>query len=114
LPQFSIPSSCGSWHIVPVGYPPTGSGNFGLDGVIAISSSNVWAVGDYIEHWDGTKWNVDKWYGGLNGVAALSANDIWAVGGNGGSNVDADASDKALIVHWNGTNWSLIPGANLG
>lgn len=37
----------------------------------------------------------------LNGIAAVSANDIWAVGSwgqNGG---------RALIEHWDGTNWSV-------
>src|SRR5690242_17923798 len=121
LPQSSTPAGCGSWHVVHVGYPPAGSGNFGLGGVVALSPNNVWAVGDYIEHWDGTKWNVDpwwngvNWYGGLNGVAALSANDMWAVGGTTGSSVDADdhLGGTAVIVHWNGTKWSLVPGANL-
>src|SRR5690349_18308227 len=69
----STTSNCGSWHIVPD--PPMDSGNFGFGGVVAVSSNNVWAVGNFIEHWDGTKWskvksNVGLNGGGLNGVAA--------------------------------------------
>jgi hypothetical protein len=47
----------------------------------------------------------------LFGIAAVSANDIWAVGSwgqNGG---------RALIEHWDGTNWSVAavqpPGTQL-
>ena len=36
---------------------------------------------------------------GLYGITAVSANDVWAVGGLGGG--------RALIEHWDGTNWSV-------
>jgi hypothetical protein len=35
---------------------------------------------------------------GLNGAAVVSANDVWAVGSLG---------PRALIEHWDGTNWSV-------
>ena len=104
-------SSCESWQPVPVQYPPMYSGNYGFDGVAAIAPNNVWAVGDFTEHWDGTRWSKVAG-GGLNGIAALSANNIWAVGGV--ANVDGASWGKALIKHWNGTRWGIVPGANLG
>ncbi len=47
----------------------------------------------------------------LSSVTAISANDIWAVGvtvspgGHGGKG-------HALLKHWNGTAWSIVPGAS--
>jgi hypothetical protein len=108
-------SSCGSWHVVPVGYPRMNNGNFGFDGVAVISPSDVWAVGSLTEHWDGTKWSKVSPRVGLNGVAALSANNVWAVGDTNGSNVDGVSHmGNALIEHWDGTKWSVVPGTNLG
>ncbi len=81
------------WSIVPS--PNPGSADNALYGVTALSSSDVWAVGDHAnyvwgetltEHWDGTQWT---WIpspspggnlNGLNGVAAVSSEDVWAVG----------------------------------
>lgn len=43
----------------------------------------------------------------LNAVAAISTNNIWAVGY---SSADANAPAQALIEHWDGTQWSVVPG----
>jgi hypothetical protein len=40
----------------------------------------------------------------LNAVAIISANDIWAVG---------TASDRALTLHWDGKQWSVVPAPGL-
>ncbi len=40
----------------------------------------------------------------LQAVGAVSANDAWAVGYGGLS-----TGGKALIEHWNGTSWSVVP-----
>src|SRR6266704_1012129 len=56
--------SCGAWSIV-TSYN-VGSGNNNLNGVAAVSASDVWAVGGYnstngdglIKHWNGTRWKV--------------------------------------------------------
>ncbi len=47
---------------------------------------------------------------GLNAVAAVSADNIWTMGtfSNDGSR------EQALIEHWNGTQWSVVPGPNPG
>ena len=114
-----------SWSIVPS--PNSGKRANVLNGVIAISPSNVWAVGSadsgvaldqvtLILHWDGTSWGVvpspSPGTEGLNsllGVAANSANDVWAVG----SFTNIGSYAQTLIERWNGSTWSVIPGANV-
>jgi hypothetical protein len=91
-----------------------------LSSVSALSSNDVWAVGNYqvafqyewetlVEHWNGTAWNIvpspnpsGSQVTYLTGVSAVSATDIWAVGYSGGGT-------KPLIEHWNGIAWSIVP-----
>ena len=101
-----------TWSVVPT--PTLRSGGF-IDGVAAVASNDVWAVGGegsltpfqpLIEHWNGTSWSKipspPLSNGGfLNGVTAISSNDIWAVG------VINNSSDS-LVEHWDGTSWSVI------
>src|SRR2546422_923441 len=113
----------GKWSIVPS--PNVGSSFDQLNGVTAVSASNIWAVGDdytngvvqtLIEHWNGTRWQVVPSTNAgsvddvLLGVAAVSASNIWTVGydqrGNG--------AVQTLIEHWNGTSWQVIPSPNAG
>src|SRR5579863_6557921 len=116
------------WSVIPS--PEPGNYQNYLEGVVALSSNNVWAVGleqDYkgryeeqqktlIEHWDGTQWSVitspnpGMFYNSLSGVAALAPNDIWAVGSRG----DVQGFTKTLIEHWDGTRWSVIASPNVG
>jgi hypothetical protein len=93
-----------SWSII--SSPPLPNGGF-LTGVTAVSMNNAWAVGTalgstnaLVEHWDGTSWSIASspaFNGvGVGGIAADGKNDIWAVGG-------------PTKLHFDGTNWSLIP-----
>ena len=110
-----------SWSIVT---SPAGPGlQNGLLGATAVSSSDVWAVGDsgsgtLIEQWDGTSWTVvpspspaGTLANPLFGVAAVSATDIWAVGQsqNGTSGIPS-----TLIEHWDGTSWSIVASPSPG
>lgn len=111
-----------AWSIV--ANPGVGSGTNTLNGVDAVSASNVWAVGEFhafsggnralVEHWDGTAWNVvpisvpGADYAGLEAVDAISANDIWAVGYYEEQN---SYTHQALTEHWNGTNWTRVRSA---
>src|SRR2546428_12108368 len=86
--------NCGVWSSI--ASPNVGTGSNFLYSVAAISSSNVWAVGEYgngngsstlIEHWDGKQWSVvaspnvsGTSENVLAGVTAIAANNIWAVG----------------------------------
>jgi hypothetical protein len=114
------------WSVVP---SPNAGGfldpNF-LYVVAAISSTDVWAVGNYnngtadqtlAEHWNGTQWSVvsspnpggDGNNNDLSGVAAVSASDVWAVG-----HYNNGTADQTLAEHWNGTQWSVVPSPNPG
>jgi len=87
-----------------------------LRAVAAISTSDVWAVGQantpdglnlvtLIEHWNGTVWsvfrspNATNGYNLLNGIALVAANDVWTVGqaANG-------STYSTLVEHWDGVS----------
>jgi hypothetical protein len=61
---------------------------------LILNSSSIFA-GQWVEVPGGALNN-----GGLYGIAVVSANNAWAVGGSGGA-------DRAVIEHWDGTNWSV-------
>jgi hypothetical protein len=105
------------WDLVPVTATST---NSRLDGVVAISSDDAWAVGrdnehTFTVHWDGTQWNIvpspnvgsDRNF--LHGVSAASSNSVWAVGyyGPGGTG-------QTLVLHWDGNAWNVVPSPNAG
>jgi hypothetical protein len=104
-----------AWSIVS---SPSGAGpEAGLLGVAAVSTSDVWAVGDtgsntLIEHWNGTSWAVvpspapaGTLFSPLSGAAVVSANDIWAVGQSQNATTGIP---QTLIEQWNGTSWSIV------
>ena len=88
----------------------------GLDGVAAISPSNIWAVGwvlgnCLIEHYNGRKWaNVPCPYHGilsqLNSVSTRGKSDAWAVGF-----VNPGSNQLAFTEHWNGRHWAQVKAA---
>ncbi len=91
-----------------------------LDGVVAVSPHDVWAVGYYmhgtsparvlIEHWNGSEWklvpapNPGANWNQLTAVSASGPNDIWAVGWQ-----QSDGPMTELIEHWDGRQWSAMP-----
>jgi hypothetical protein len=96
-----------------------------LYGVAAVSTNDVWAVGEHdnadgdhiqslIEHWNGSNWSVVASPSGnhpLNAVAVISTNDVWAVG----TSLNATThNSKTLTEHWNGTSWSIVASPNVG
>ena len=127
-----------SWQ--QVSSPNVGTGDNVLDGVVATSDGNAWAVGysnnangavPLIERWNGTSWQVvtNPAFGVaalLTSIAANAPNDIWAAGGSlSGLNVSSPESLKhltpnrvtsfdTLIEHWNGTAWSVSPSPSIG
>jgi hypothetical protein len=122
IPQVSPTPECGlAWRTV--SNPTPGLGGQFL-GVAVNSASDVWAVGYYgsssglvqtlVEHWDGTQWsvvsspNVQSTDNRLLAADAVSPNDVWAVG------YYRDELDRpfTLTLHWNGTQWSVIPSPN--
>jgi len=95
-----------------------------LNGVAAVSSSDVWAVGfsagspkhTLTEHWNGSVWSivVSANRGGsdnsLAAVTAVSSSDVWAVG----YNLGAGGAHQTLAEHWNGAAWSTFASPNSG
>jgi hypothetical protein len=47
----------------------------------------------------------------LNGVSVLATNDAWAVGSHGS---DGYATRQTLVLHWNGSQWSVLPSPSPG
>lgn len=115
--------------------PSPGTTDSELRAIRARSATDIWAVGfsdvtsstsgtgtadqTLIEHWDGHTWKVmptpDP--GAVNnqlfGVRTVSASDAWAVGFTGDGTVNL-AGDRALVLHWNGTKWTVVSTPNLG
>lgn len=95
-----------------------------LQGVSALSTTDVWASGFFydesgaavtlVEHWNGVKWKlVDSPNSPaspdteLHAVSAVSAKDVWATGFttlNGSTYLP-------LTEHWNGKKWSIVDSA---
>ncbi|MBF6614598.1 MAG: S-layer homology domain-containing protein, partial [Chloroflexi bacterium] len=110
------------WSVVP---SPNRTGDNYLQGVSAVSANDVWAVGNsydgvnepvtLIEHWDGSAWsivsspNVGPSTNYLNDVAVVAANDVWAVGTWFD---DSQPAEQTLTLHWDGTQWSVVPSPN--
>ena len=110
----------GAARVVPSSLNPSSTENK-LNGVNAVSGTNAWAVGEYVDdtthahdtlilHWNGTKWskvtspNPGTQYNVLQAVRAVSAQNAWAVG----NYVDDQGAYRTLILHWNGTKWSRV------
>jgi hypothetical protein len=119
---YNIPD-CTLWTVVPS--PNGGAINDQLAAVTAISASDAWAVGWYVagdatltlvEHWNGTSWtivpspHVDT-FSVLYGITAVASNDVWAVGYSSHNGTPADTT---LVLHWHGTNWTVVPSPNPG
>ena len=85
-----------------------------LNGVAALSSTDVWAVGQngvhsLVEHWNGQRWVVVPspivgTYDVLTAVSAISHNDAWAVG------YSISPNNVYILMHWDGTIWSVVNG----
>src|SRR5262249_21395893 len=113
-----------AWSVVPT--PKLHSKRDMLFSAAAVSTSDVWAVGEQqgvngafgtlIEHWNGAKWSVvpspdpGATGNGLFGVAVAGPSNAWAVGQRNGQ-----ASDTPRAEPWTGPGWSAVkvPSAGL-
>ena len=106
------------WTTVPT--PNVSSRSNFLLATTAISTRNVWAVGNQahgrtnrtlVEHWNGQRWRVipspnapgDEVESYLWGIGAIAPNDIWAVGES------KDGTNAPLTLHWDGAVWTIVP-----
>ena len=77
--------------------------------IVAVSDSDVWAVGlngggALVVHWNGSAWSHSQLAGGFfTGVAASPARDVWAVGGT-----NWFTGSKPLAEHWTGASWQRV------
>ncbi len=115
-----------TWRVV--SSPNASTHNNFLNGVTAVSTSDIWAVGDFLPaanvpeqtlilHWNGHTWsvvsspNVGSGFNVLFAAAAVSANDVWAVGEFFSTST---ASVQTLIEQWNGSSWSVVSSPGTG
>jgi hypothetical protein len=110
-----------SWTIT--ASPNAGERTNHLAALNVLAADDAWAVGFYLgassqltlaEHWDGKAWTVvpgvnpaaaSNW---LSAVSGISSSDVWAVGNRRESDA---ALPQALIEHWDGHHWNLVPDA---
>ncbi len=102
------------WSIV--ASPNVSGQNNVLNGVTAISSTDVWAVGEettttLVEKWNGTTWSIipsasrtgSSNY--LTSVVSVSSKTLWAAGYSISS---SNAQYATLMEKWNGTAWKIV------
>jgi hypothetical protein len=116
-----------SWKVVP---SPNGNKTGSvLFSITAISSTDIWAVGDKVApnvaiktltmHFDGNTWTIVPspnpvltgflTANELLSVQAVSSTDVTAVG----RVRDGNALDTVTLVeHWDGTRWKVVPSPN--
>jgi hypothetical protein len=121
-----VPAVSGSWQVSPS--PNVGGSTLLRNELLAVAAraeDDAWAVGwsqqpggaPYLQrplalHFDGGSWSIvptpfpaGDTHTVLNGVATVSAGDVWAVG----STHNGLLPSRTLVMHWDGTQWSLVP-----
>ncbi len=114
-----------NWSVVP--NPPSSKPITDLTDIAVISPNDIWAVGiGTVEdelgtatlHWNGSAWAVvpspnvtPEVDNTLSGVTAVASNDVWAVGTQQPTSL---TDPHTLILHWDGSQWSIVPSANDG
>jgi len=113
------------WQVVPT--HKLGAGDNVLASVSAASATDAWAVGTYdpsttspivtlAQHFDGTRWtafplpNVGLQENVLLGVSMPSPGKAWAVG----YFVNGKFEQQTLILHFDGSGWSVVPSPSPG
>ncbi len=110
------------WSVSP-GPPFQPSDQPSLEGLTAISATDMWAGGSILttiggfpeafplfEHFDGTSWTATIDESNLNsfmfGISAQATNDVWAVG--------TVALGATFVEHYDGTAWSVVASPSPG
>jgi hypothetical protein len=119
-----------AWSRVPS--PRASAFSAALSAVSAASSKSAWAVGSYVNasgvitdtlilRWDGTTWrrvrssSPSAVGSALLGVSSLAPGRAWAVGGYCVSACGYPSEvDNALVLRWNGRNWSRVASPSHG
>jgi hypothetical protein len=108
-----------------------------LSGVSAAAGDNVWVIGSnpccwkevtprsLAWHWNGVTWRsfatprLRRAYPDIAAVAGVDSRDAWAVGTARNFIVSPSGRhwpgpDEALIEHWDGSRWAVVPTPQLG
>jgi hypothetical protein len=117
-----------NWEIV--SSPNPGAKKNYLNGVEAVSDTDVWAVGyrsentstqTLVQHWNGQSWSTvpspnraGADFNELYAVSAVSANDVWAIGHSYKPAPQGYSLRETLTMHWDGTAWTIVDSPNLG
>jgi hypothetical protein len=83
----------------------------------SVSANDIWAVGGTTTaHWDGASWSIvpcplppEARSNNLHSVSGSGSNDVWAVGMTEPSYNQL----RTLIMHWDGTQWRVVPSPNV-
>jgi hypothetical protein len=97
------------WTRVPL--PPPVASYEALKGCVALSSTDAWAVGTGLLHWDGRSWNLVSTpsitdFGGFGGITRNGrGHALWAVGRAGDSGYD-----NPMSARWTASaGWQQMP-----
>lgn len=97
---------------------PPPAGQYGTrSGLVAVSSDDVWAVGEGDPwHWNGAAWSVPDFGAQLSrGVAATGSVNVWAAGSyTGGSPVEGVTGPFPRGERWTGGTWQSSGASALG
>jgi hypothetical protein len=97
---------------------PPPAGQFGTrSGLVAVSSDDVWAVGEGAPwHWNGTEWSIPDLGAQLSrGLAASGTANVWAAGSyTGGSPVEGVTGPYPRGERWTGGSWQSSAASSLG
>ncbi|HEY2641694.1 MAG TPA: alkaline phosphatase family protein [Streptosporangiaceae bacterium] len=126
-PAVLRPAVPSSWALVTS--PNVGPSDNQLTAVAGGSASDIWAVGSMLPnanatrlstlalHYNGVTWsrvatpNTGSEANSFYGVAALPDGTAWATGIY---TTSSGHTGRALIEHWNGHHWTLVPAADPG
>ena len=115
-----------AWSVV--SSPNVSGTNNELYDVVTLGTGNVWAVGysgyeqyvTLIEHWNGGQWAIvpspnprpiSQFSSILEALSATGSGDILTAGR---TTNELNGADSALVEHWNGSAWSIVPSVNGG
>ena len=127
VPGVAVAGPGTGWSIVA---SPNGA-RFGDNTLMEVSAgpaASAWAVGyaggagtfrTMVQRWNGSRWavlpspNVSPLDNVLAGVDTVSADDAWAVG-YAARVTPRGAFHRALIEHWDGSTWRVVPAPQAG
>jgi hypothetical protein len=114
-----------AWAVVTTPSIP-GALNSSLSSISALSATDAWADGSYLDssgdqrslafHWNGASWRfarTPKVSGSghgdvLGAVAGVATDDVWAAGWFG-----TDRGTRPLTLHWDGARWNVVAASGV-